>query len=177
MRSKIRTSVSDVVVPKTLSKSIYYKLGAIVRKKLEEVEKLKTGGQFNVVIQNDHDPVEKIPIGVAVSLYYTLQNVQICIEDKTLGIIGLYGIRCIGKTNLPYKINNEFLNVSHDFDEVILVSVSKQLALEMVQKKIMDKLDLSRDIGSPDSEQTNAQRILARPLPNDRNQSKVVFAT
>ena len=45
---------------------------------------------------------------------------------------------------------------------MILVLVSKQPALEMVQKTIMDKLDLSRDIGSPDSEQTNARRILER---------------
>ena len=32
----------------------------------------------------------------------------------------------------------------------------------MVQKTIMDKLDLSRDIRSPNSEQTNTRRMLAR---------------
>ena len=174
-----------------------YKLRAIVRKKLEVVEKLKTRGQFNAVVQKCHDPVEKIPIGVTVGLDFTLQKVRICIEDKTLGIIGLYGIGVVGKTTLLYKLNNEFFNVRHDFGEVILVLVSKQPALEMVQKTIMDKLDLSRDIGSPDSEQTNARRILERLqgkkfllllddiwqklghslvgilLPNDRNQSKL----
>lgn len=89
--------------PKNCLSRSNYKLRAIVRKKLEEVKKLKTGGQFNAVVQKGHDPVKKIPVGVTVGLDFTLQKVRICIEDKTLGIIGLYGIGVVGKT--PFSSN------------------------------------------------------------------------
>ena len=45
--------------PKNCLSRSNYKLRAIVRKRLEEVEKLKTGGQFNATVQKGHDPVEK----------------------------------------------------------------------------------------------------------------------
>ena len=136
--------------PKNCLSRSNYKLRAIVRKKLEEVKKLKTGGQFNAVVQKGHDPVKKIPIGVTVGLDFTLQKARICIEDKTLGIIGLYGIGVVRKT--PFSSNQTMSSSTLD-----MISVKwfwfwyQQPALEMVQKTIMDKLDLSRDIGSPDS--------------------------
>lgn len=178
-----------------------YNLRNIVSNNLKEVEKLRTRGQFNAVVQKFHVPVQQLPMVETVGLDAPLQDVWRCIEDRTLGIIGLYGIPGIGKTTLLRKINNEFLNVSHDFDEVILVSVSKLSKVELVQKKIMNKLDLPRNRWSSDGRETNAQKIFERlrgkkfllllddiwqqldlylvgvPLPNDRNQSKVVFTT
>ncbi|XP_050273397.1 disease resistance protein SUMM2-like [Quercus robur] len=178
-----------------------YNLRNTISEHLDEVKKLRTLGQFNAVVQKFHVTVQQLPMVETVGLDAPLQDVWRCIEDRKLGIVGLYGIPGVGKTTLLYKINNEFLNVSHDFDEVILVSVSKLSEVELVQKKIMDKLDLPRNMWSSDGRETNAQKIFERlhgkkfllllddiwqqldlnlvgvPLPNDRNQSKVVFTT
>ena len=178
-----------------------YKLGASTSKKLEEVEKLRTGSQFDAVVQKVHVPVQKIPMDETVGLDSMLQNVRGYIEDQNSRTIGLYGTGGVGKTTLLHSINNEFLNVRHDFNEVILVVVSKEPKIDMVQKTIMDKLGLTRDIGNPDSDRINAQKIsnklhgkkfllllddiwqkldlklLGVPQLNDQNQSKVVIAT
>lgn len=102
--------------PKNCLSRSNYKLRAIVRKKLEEVKKLKTGGQFNAVVQKGHDPVKKIPIGVTVGLDFTLQKARICIEDKTLGIIGLYGIGVVRKT--PFSSNQTMSSSTLDMISV-----------------------------------------------------------
>lgn len=178
-----------------------YNLRDIVSKNLNEVEKLRTRGQFNAVVQKFHVPVQLLQTVETVGLDAPLQDVWRCIEDRTLGIIGLYGISGVGKTTLLRKINNEFLNVSHDFDEVIFVSESEILEVESVQKKILKRLDLPRNMRSSDGRETNAQKIFERlhgkkvllllddiqqqldlylvgvPSPNDQNQSKVVFTT
>lgn len=178
-----------------------YNLRNIVSNNLKEVEKLRTRGQFNAVVQKFHVPVQLLQTVETVGLDAPLQDVWRCIEDRKLGIIGLYGIPGVGKTTLLRKINNEFLNVSHDFDEVIFVSESEILEVESVQKKIMKRLDLPRSMRSSDGTKTNAQKIFGRltgkkfvllldniqqqldlllvgvPLPNVRNQSKVVFTT
>ena len=59
-----------------------YKLRAIVRKKLEVVEKLKTRGQFNVVVQKVHVPVQKIPMVETVGLDSMFQNVREVLMTK-----------------------------------------------------------------------------------------------
>ncbi|KAK4590559.1 hypothetical protein RGQ29_020925 [Quercus rubra] len=129
-----------------------------------------------------------------------LQIVQRCIEDKSLGIIGLYGIGGVGKTALLERINNLFLSRSHDFVEVILVSVSKQPNVKKIQKTIFRKLGFSEDFRL-DSTEDSAYQIYCRlekgkfllllddiwerldlklvgiPLPNDQNESKVIFTT
>ena len=178
-----------------------YNLRNIVSKNLNEVEKLRTQGQFDAVVQKFHVPVQLLQTVVTVGLDAPLQDVWRCIEDRTLGIIGLYGISGVGKTTLLRKINNEFLNVSHDFDEVIFVSESEISEVESVQKKIMKRLDLPRNMRRSDGRETNAQKIFDRlrgkkfllllddirqklvlsdvgvPPLNDQNQSKVVFTT
>lgn len=178
-----------------------YNLRNTVSKNLDEVKKLRTLGQFNAVVQKFHVTVQQLPMVETIGLDAPLQDVWRCIEDRTLRIIGLYGIPGVGKTTLLYNINNEFLNVSHDFDEVIFVSVSNLLEVELVQKKIMYKLDLPRNMWSSDDRETNVQKISERlrgkkfllllddirqqlnlslvgvPPLNDRNQSKVVFTT
>ena len=180
-----------------------YNLRNIVSKNLNEVEKLRTQGQFDAVVQKFHVPVQLLQTVETVGLDAPFQDVWRCIEDRKLGIIGLYGISGVGKTTLLRKINNEFFNVSHDFDEVIFVSESE---VKSAQKKIMKKLDLPRNMWSSDDRETNARKIFERlhgkkfllllddirqqldlnfqylnhvgvPHPNDRNQSKVVFTT
>ena len=147
-----------------------------------------------------HNSVNKKPMDKTVGLDPMLQIVQKCIEDKSLGIIGLYGIGGVGKTALLYKINNLFLSLSHDFVEVILVSVSKQPVVKKIQKAILQKLGFSEGFRL-DSTVNNAFQIFRRlvkrkfllflddvwerldlnlvgiPFPNDKNESKVIFTT
>nr|POE75738.1 putative disease resistance protein [Quercus suber] len=75
-----------------------YKLGKRVRKMLDEVEKLKNNGRFNVVVAKMHNSVNKKPMDETVGLDPMLQKVWRCIEDKSLRVIGLYGIGGVGKT-------------------------------------------------------------------------------
>ena len=49
-----------------------------------------------------------------------------CFDEDEVGIVGLYGVRGVGKTTLMKKINNDFLKLSRDFHIVISVVVSKQ---------------------------------------------------
>ena len=86
-----------------------------------------------------HNSVDKKPMDETVGVDPMLQIVQRCIEDKSLGIIGLYGIGGVGKTALLERINNLFLSRSHDFVEVIWVSVSKQPDVKKIQKTIFQK--------------------------------------
>ena len=82
-----------------------------------------------------HNSVNKKPMDETVGLDSMLQKVWRCIEDKSLRVIGLYGIGGVGKTTLLHRINNLFLSLSHDFVEVILVSVSKQPDLKKFRKQ------------------------------------------
>ena len=102
MRNKIRTSVSEVFVPKILSRA-KYKLRAIVRKKLEVVEKLKTRGQFNAVVQKCHDPVEKIPIGVTVGLDSRFKKSGYVLKTKHWELLDYTELELLER--LPFSTN------------------------------------------------------------------------
>ena len=175
-----------------------YKLGKRVSKMLDKVEKLTDKGRFDVVVEMMHNSVDKKPMDETVGVDPMLQIVQRCIEDKSLGIIGLYGIGGVGKTALLERINNLFLSRSHDFVEVIWVSVSKQPDVKKIQKTIFQKLGVSEGFRL-DSIEDIAYQIYCRlekgkfllllddiwerldlklvgiPLPNDQNESKVIF--
>lgn len=186
--------------PKNCGQS--YKLGKRVKKMLDKVEKLRNKGRFDVVVAEMHNSVDKKPMDETVGLDPMLQKVWRCIEDKSLGVIGLYGIGGVGKTTLLYRINNLFLSLSHDFVEVILVSVSKQPDVKKIQKTILQKLGFSEGFRLElNSTEENATRICRRlekgkfllllddiwerldlnllgiPLPNDQNESKLIFTT
>lgn len=177
-----------------------YKLGKRVRKMLDEVEKLKNNGRFDVVVAKMHNSVNKKPMDETVGLDPMLQKVWRCIEDKSLRVIGLYGIGGIGKTTLLHRINNLFLSLSHDFVEVILVSVSKQPDVKNIQNTILQKLGLpegSRFVSTEENATLICRRLEERkfllllddiwerldlnrvgiPLPDDQNESKVIFTT
>ena len=177
-----------------------YKLGKSVSKMLDKVEKLTNKGRFDVVVAKMHNSVDKKPMDETVGLDPMLQIVQRCIEDKSLGIIGLYGIGGVGKTALLERINNLFLSRSHDFVEVILVSVSKQPDVKKIQKTILQKLGFPEGCSGDSIEDIAFQiycrleegrfllllddiwerldlKVVGIPLPNDQNESKVIFTT
>ena len=177
-----------------------YKLGKRVSKMLDEVEKLKNKGRFDVVVAKMHNSVDKKPMDETVGLDPMLQKVWRCIEDKSLGIIGLYGIGGVGMTTLLYRINNLFLSRKHDFVEVILVSVSRQPDMKKIQKTILQKLGLPKGFRFGFTEEDASLicrklegrkfllllddicewldlNLVGIPLPNNQNESKVIFTT
>ncbi|KAF8388129.1 hypothetical protein HHK36_026795 [Tetracentron sinense] len=180
-----------------------YKIGKTVVEKLTAVKKLINEGNFVEVA----DPltltkVEEMPSRPMVGMDSMLENVWKCLtEEDEVGIIGIYGMRGVGKTTLLKKINNEFLHRrTHDFDVVIWVDVSKESYVKKVQKDIGDRLGLK--LSEDECQEAARARVIFNvlskkrfvvllddiwtrvdfddvgiPRPDGQNKSKVVFTT
>ncbi|ESR40725.1 hypothetical protein CICLE_v10024850mg [Citrus x clementina] len=121
-----------------------YKLGKQVAKKLRDVGTLMAEGAFEVVAERapesvaDERPIEPTVVG----LQSQLEQVWRCLEEKSVGIVGLYGMGGVGKTTLLTQINNKFLESPTNFNYVIWAVVSKDLRLENLQETIGEKIGL-----------------------------------
>nr|AKE49460.1 NBS-LRR disease resistance protein NBS45 [Dimocarpus longan] len=138
-----------------------YKLGKEVIKKIDAVKELIKKGHFDVVADRlprpvvDERPVESAVVGMD----YIFSQVWRCIEDQSVGIIGLYGMGGVGKTTLLKKLNNEFLKTSHDFDVVVIwVVVSREVNLKKIQEAIRKKLQIA--VNMRDNEDTDDERAV-----------------
>ncbi|KAK9229538.1 hypothetical protein WN944_022501 [Citrus x changshan-huyou] len=124
-----------------------YKLGKQVDKKLRDVGTLMAEGAFEVVAERapesvaDERPIEPTVVG----LQSQLEQVWRCLEEKSVGIVGLYGMGGVGKTTLLTHINNKFLESTTNFNYVIWVVVSKDLRHENIQDTIGEKIGLLND--------------------------------
>ncbi|KAL5574656.1 hypothetical protein UlMin_016355 [Ulmus minor] len=179
-----------------------YKLGKLVAKKLEEVTKLTSKGHFEVVADKlPRASVDEMPIGKTVGLEKTFREVWRCIQEASVGIIGLYGMGGVGKTTLLKRINNEFLGTSNDFDVVIWVEASKDADVKKLQEAFPNKLQIPEDIWKNYEELDRTVEIykilrnkkfvllldnvwkrfdllkVGVPLPDSHNGSKVIFTT
>ncbi|KAJ9682726.1 hypothetical protein PVL29_018622 [Vitis rotundifolia] len=146
--------------------------------------------------------VDEVPLGHIVGLDWLYMRVCSCLTEHQVGIIGLYGTGGIGKTTLMKKINNEFLKTSHQFDTVIWVAVSKQASVRAAQEVIRNQLQIPDSMWQGRTEDERARKIFnimktknfvlllddvwqpldlseigVPPLPNDRNESKVIITT
>ncbi|KAK7827565.1 putative disease resistance protein [Quercus suber] len=130
-----------------------YKLGKRVRKMLDEVEKLKNNGRFNVVVAKMHNSVNKKPMDETVGLDPMLQKVWRCIEDKSLRVIGLYGI---GVSKQP-----DVKNIQNTILQKLGLPEGSRFFLLLLDD-IWERLDLN---------------LVGIPLPDDQNESKVIFTT
>ncbi|TXG69284.1 hypothetical protein EZV62_004219 [Acer yangbiense] len=121
-----------------------YNFGKRVHKMLQDVTCLQREGDFkNVAEKIPEAPVDEIPIDpTIVGLPSTFDKVWTCLGDQQAGIIGLYGMRGVGKTTLLTQINNKFLDTPNDFDVVLWVVVSKDQKLEMIQETIGKRIGL-----------------------------------
>ncbi|RVW62396.1 Disease resistance protein RFL1 [Vitis vinifera] len=83
---------------------------------------------------------DELPLGRTVGLDSLYEKVCSCLAEDEVGIVGLCGLRGVGKTTLMKKINNGLLETSHDFDTVIWVSVSEIASERAAQEVIGNKL-------------------------------------
>ncbi|XP_075509679.1 disease resistance protein RPS2-like [Primulina tabacum] len=144
-------------------------------------------------------PVVEIPSRPAVGLELMLEKVGKLLRHENVGTVGIYGMGGVGKTTLLKSINNGFLTLDHDFEVVIWVVVSKDYVIEKIQQAIGVRLGLSWD--ETQFQELRASRIynvmrkkkfllllddlwegldldkIGIPIPNQENESKVVFTT
>ncbi|KAL5756355.1 hypothetical protein ACOSQ2_021101 [Xanthoceras sorbifolium] len=179
-----------------------YKLGKQVIKKIDAVKELINKGHFDVVADKVPRPmIDEMPAEKTVGMDSIFDEVWKCVEDQSVGIIGLYGMGGVGKTTLLKKLNNKFLETSHNYDVVIWVVVSKEVKLEKIQETIRHKLEIPEEMWNNRSEEERAAQILERlrnkrfvlflddlwdrldllkvgvSLSNNQNAFKIVFTT
>ncbi|EOY20440.1 NBS-LRR type disease resistance protein [Theobroma cacao] len=146
-----------------------YNFGKQVTRKFAEIVDLKNEGDFERVAENELAPhVDVRPTEPTVGLESTLANVWHLLEEKGVGIIGLYGLGGVGKTTLLTQTNNKLSNNLIGYDIVIWVVASKDHTIEKVQKKIGEKDDVW--------ERVDLIKV-GIPVPNQDNDSKLVFTT
>ena len=127
----------------------------------------------------------------------TLSKILRMLENDESKVVGIYGNRGIGKTTLLKKLNNLFETKFGGFDVVIFVTVTNDVRIDRIQKKIAEQLRLvSQDTSDVATKLCNAlaQKKFLSLLddlwekldldivsisfpPNSKEGSKVVFAT
>ncbi|TXG69216.1 hypothetical protein EZV62_004151 [Acer yangbiense] len=138
-----------------------YKLGKQVSEEIDVVTKLIEKGSSVVVADKVPRPmIDEMPMEKTVGMDSMFDEVWKCVEDHKARIIGLYGMGGVGKTTLLKKLNNKFLEISHNFDVVIWVVVSKEVKLEKIQETILNKFGISKEMWIDKSEEEKAAQIL-----------------
>ncbi|XP_034680452.1 disease resistance protein RFL1-like isoform X1 [Vitis riparia] len=179
-----------------------YNLGKRVSRKISRVRELSSRGDFEAVAYTlPRDVVDELPLVRTVGLDSLYEKVCSFLAQDSVGIVGLYGKRGIGKTTLMKKINNALLETRHDFDTVIWVSVSKQASVGAAQDVIGNKLQIIDSMWQNRSQDEKAIEIfkimktkrflllldnvqkpldlseIGVPPPDAGNKSKVIIAT
>ncbi|CAN7097689.1 unnamed protein product [Brassica rapa subsp. narinosa] len=178
-----------------------YEYGKEVSKKLEEVTKLISKGDFKDLTVAGKRPLPKVEkkkrIQTTVGLDSMVGKAWDIImkpEGRTLGIYGMGGV---GKTTLLATINNKF---EDEFDVVIWVVVSKDLQYKVIQDQILGRLRVDQE-WEKETEEKKASSIgdilgrkkfvlllddlwsevdlnkIGVPHPTQENGSKIVFTT
>ncbi|TXG69234.1 hypothetical protein EZV62_004169 [Acer yangbiense] len=145
-----------------------YKLGKQVIKEIDAVKELKENGSSLVVADKVPPPmIVEMPMDKTVGMDSMFDEVWKCVENHEARIIGLYGMGGVGKTTLLKKLNNRFMETSHNFDVVIWVVVSKEVKLDKIQETILNKIGILKETWIDKSEEERAAQILDR-LRNKR---------
>ncbi|KAK2631610.1 hypothetical protein EUGRSUZ_L02679 [Eucalyptus grandis] len=120
-----------------------YKLGKRVDQLLNEVRQLQNEKFRDVTSPLPPPSVLKKPMDNAVGLEISLNKVLKCLMDeKQVGVIGLYGTGGVGKTTLMKRINEELSHANHKFNVVIWVVVSRQVNEDSIQDTIRKRLNI-----------------------------------
>ncbi|KAK3439982.1 hypothetical protein EUGRSUZ_B00322 [Eucalyptus grandis] len=123
-----------------------YKLGKTVDRMLNEARKLKKE-EFNITLPLPPPPVLAIPMDETVGHDISFNKVwKWLVDQKEIGVIGLFGIGGVGKTTLMKRINNELLHANHGFEVVIWVVVSSRVNEDKIRDAIRERLDIKDEI-------------------------------
>ncbi|RVW77090.1 Disease resistance protein RPS5 [Vitis vinifera] len=137
-----------------------YNLGKRVTRTLSHVRELTRRGDFEVVAYRlPRAVVDELPLGPTVGLDSLCERVCSCLDEDEVGIVGLYGMRGVGKTTLMKKINNHFLKTRHEFDTVIWVAVFNEASVTAVQEVIGNKLQIVDSVWQNKSQTEKAIEI------------------
>ncbi|XP_054814826.1 LOW QUALITY PROTEIN: probable disease resistance protein At1g61300 [Prosopis cineraria] len=183
-----------------------YKLGNNVAKILQNAHELEAEGErlfgkdFKIAHKHPMRPIQLLS-EETVGLDFMFDKVWNSIEEKNVGVIGLYGMGGVGKTTLLKKINNELGKRSDFF--VMWVVVSKVPNLDNIMDNIRKLVGIDDGIwqrfSNQDEKAARIHEILKEkkfvlllddiwerlalervgvPHPKDTNfQSKVLFTT
>ncbi|TYI78698.1 hypothetical protein E1A91_D06G231100v1 [Gossypium mustelinum] len=114
-----------------------------------------------------------------------IEKVWSCIEDKDVGVIGLYGLGGVGKTTLLPQIN-KFSTTPNDYDVIIWALVSKLSDVGKIQDRIGGNIGFSDAFWKSKSVDEKAVDIygvlvdlnqVGIPKPSQENGSKLIFTT
>ena len=74
----------------------------------------------------------KLPLGKTEGFDLLFEEVWKCLEDddEQVRITGIYGMGCVGKTNLLKMVNNEFLTTSLGIFEMVIWAEVSQKGVE-----------------------------------------------
>ncbi|KAF8030805.1 hypothetical protein BT93_D0101 [Corymbia citriodora subsp. variegata] len=180
-----------------------YKSGKRVDQLLNEVRELQHEKRefSDFTMPLSPPPVLAMPMDEPVGLDMTLGKVwKWLLDEKRIGMIGLYGTGGVGKTTLMKRINNELSRTNHGF-KVIWVVVSKQVNEDNIRDAIRKGLNIRKEIWEEWSQDERVHHLLevltqkkfalliddvwvrldlskiGVPLPSLKNGSKVVFTT
>ncbi|XP_058075731.1 disease resistance protein At4g27190-like [Magnolia sinica] len=81
------------------------------------------------------------PIKGPESAKLSMKRILDALNDEKIRVIGIYGMRGVGKTTLVRNVNNH-LKGTLNFSRVIMVAVSKEVDLKRVQNDIAKRLGL-----------------------------------
>ncbi|TKW17177.1 hypothetical protein SEVIR_5G349100v4 [Setaria viridis] len=141
---------------------------------------------------------EEMPSAPVLGRDALLQELEACVRDGDVGIVGIYGIAGVGKTALLNKFNNEFLINSPDIHVAIYMELGKDYNLDDFQRIIGDRLGVSWENRTPKERAAVLYRVLSKmnfvlllddvweplnfrmlgiPVPKHNSKSKIVLTT
>ncbi|XP_077223430.1 disease resistance protein At4g27190-like [Tasmannia lanceolata] len=113
--------------------------------KVEAITKHHDNGTFeNVATSPPRPRVELQPtpsIDTLKTVDLSLKKVMDALKDENIRMIGVYGMGGIGKTTLVKNVNNKLKGTSA-FEAIVMVTVSKDVKLKIIQDEIAKKVGM-----------------------------------
>ncbi|CAL5377560.1 unnamed protein product [Camellia sinensis] len=140
-------------------------LGKLVMEKIEEVAELQEKGRFSNGLLIDSLPTSGWFIPTTATSFgettsaRNMEKVWKCLMDDEVRQIGVFGMGGVGKTIIMHHINNQLLNETCEFDDVIWVTVSQAFNIRNLQREIAIALNL--EFFKYDDEMRRASKLYA----------------